>query len=289
MTAAVTARLAELHAAGVPVVHATVVRAQSPTSARAGDEALVLSDGTIEGFVGGQCARESVRSVALEALRDGSSVLLRVLPDGDPSTHTDEGTRVVVNPCLSGGALEIFLEPLVPAALLHLVGPSPVADAVALLGRAAGFAITREGPVGATAVVVASLGGDEAGQIRAALDAGVGLIGLVASRRRGALVLDAMALSEDERARVRTPFGLPLGARTPAEIALSILAEIVRAQRLGGLVAPAGAQPTPPREVIDPVCGMTVVVQPGTPHLVVDGQELWFCGPGCRDRTVTGQ
>ena len=82
---------------------------------------------------------------------------------------------------------------------------------------------------------------------------------------------------------------MPLGARTPAEIALSILAEVVRAQRLGGLVAPAGAMPTPPREVIDPVCGMTVVVQPGTPHLVVDGQELWFCGPGCRDRTVIGQ
>ena len=149
-----TARLAELHAAGVPVVHAKVVRAQSPTSARAGDEALVLFDGTIEGFVGGQCARESVRSAALEALRDGASVLLRVLPDGEGAAPESEGARVVVNPCLSGGALEIFLEPQLPAAVLHVPGPSPIADAVELLGRAMGFAVTQDGPVGATAVVV---------------------------------------------------------------------------------------------------------------------------------------
>ena len=97
-------------------MHATVVRAQPPTSAHAGDEAILLSDGTIEGFVGGQCAQNSVRKAALGALQAGESVLLRVLPDGDVHFPEAPGACVVVNPCLSGGALEIFLVPQVPRA-----------------------------------------------------------------------------------------------------------------------------------------------------------------------------
>jgi xanthine dehydrogenase accessory factor len=93
-----------------------------------------------------------------------------------------------------------------------------------------------------------------------------------------------MGLTDDERARVRTPVGLAIGARTPEEIALSILGDIVRAIRVDGLVAPATSLASAPREVVDPVCGMTVVVLPDTPHLTVDGQDYWFCNPGCRDR-----
>ena len=66
-----------------PFVHATVVRAAPPTSAHPGDEAILLSDGTIEGFVGGHCAQNSVRKAALGALQTNESILLRVLPDGD--------------------------------------------------------------------------------------------------------------------------------------------------------------------------------------------------------------
>ena len=103
-----------------PFVHATVVRAQHPTSAQAGDEAILLADGTIEGFVGGQCARDSVRKAAMGALQAGESVLLRVLPDGDVHFPDAPGACVVVNPCLSGGALEIFLAPQIPAPLFCL-------------------------------------------------------------------------------------------------------------------------------------------------------------------------
>ena len=87
---------------------------------------------------------------------------------------------------------------------------------------------------GALAVVVATLGGDEAGAIRTALDAGVPYVGLVASPRRGAAVLAEVAPTEAERARVHTPVGLYIGARTPPEIALSVLAEIVKERRLDG-------------------------------------------------------
>ena len=122
-----------------PFVHATVVRAAPPTSAHAGDEAILLSDGTIEGFVGGHCAQNSVRKAAMGALQTNESVLLRVLPDGDVHFPEAPGACVVVNPCLSGGALEIFLVPQVPAPLVRVFGATPIADALVELCGAMGY------------------------------------------------------------------------------------------------------------------------------------------------------
>jgi xanthine dehydrogenase accessory factor len=138
---------------------------------------------------------------------------------------------------------------------------------------------------------VSSHGHGETEAIRAALDAGVGFIGLVASTRRGTAVLDELGLDDDERARVHTPVGLDIGARTPEEIALSIVAEVVQAVRVDGLVAAPGGQdipdddaaaPTPPPTAVDPICGMTVVAAPPTLFLEVDGDTVWFCNPGCQ-------
>lgn len=290
-------RAGELLAGRVPFVHATVVRAQVPASARAGDGAIILADGTIEGFVGGQCTESSVRAAALGAMRDGESVLLRVLPEGAVGFPETPGARVVVNPCLSGGAMEIFLRPRLPRPQVHVIGHSPIALALAELGEPLGLQVVPAGAGGGsipTALVIASHGGNEPAAIRAALDAGVGWIGLVASPRRGAGVLSELTLTDAERARISTPAGLDIGARTAAEIALSILAEIVQEVRSGrlevGAPRPAGEAAAPPgpgdvpRTAVDPVCGMTVVIGPDTPHLVADGVDVWFCGPGCRDQ-----
>jgi xanthine dehydrogenase accessory factor len=283
-----TVRMTDLSAARVPFVHATVVRAEPPTSARPGDDAIILADGTMEGFVGGQCAEESVRSAALSALHNGEALLLRVLPGGASSFPAAPGAFVAVNPCLSGGALEIFLMPQLPSDVINIVGTTPVANAVADLARPLGFEVVRsdadQPPTGMTATVVCSLGHDEEKAVRAALDAGVGLVAVVASHRRGSALLDAMGLSDEERTRVRTPAGIDIGARTPAEIGLSILAEIVQAIRVGGLKPRTSSSPPPVENAIDPICGMTVVIRADTPHLLVDGVDHWFCNPGCRDR-----
>ena len=165
------ARIAELTDAQIPFVRATVVRAQEPSSAKTGDEAIVHADGSVEGFVGGHCAEGSVRSAALGLLGSGESLLLRVLPEDDSSFPDSPGASVVVNPCLSGGALEIFLEPLLPSPVLHIVGTSPTAQALAALAPAVGFVVRRaadDDPSGATAVVISSHGGDEVGALRAA-------------------------------------------------------------------------------------------------------------------------
>lgn len=285
----VTDRAEALIRSGVPFVRATVVRAQEPSSARPGDRALILADGTIEGFVGGHCAETSVRTAAVKALGSGESVLLRVLPDGDDVFPESPGASIVVNPCLSGGALEIYLEPLLPAPVLHLVGTSPTAEAVADLAPGLGFAVERAtesaDPAGATVVLVSSHGGDETGVVRRALDADVGFVGVVCSRTRGRSIREDLRLSDAEAARVHLHVGLEIGARTAAELGLSIMAAVVRAVRLEGLTAhlpPARA--AAPQQAVDPVCGMTVTVGPDTPGVVVDGVEHWFCMPGCRTR-----
>jgi xanthine dehydrogenase accessory factor len=275
-------RAERLAAAREPFVQATVVRAAAPTSVKPGDVALVLADGIIDGFVGGVCAQESVRLHAARALETAETMLLRLVPgtgagpDEDPIAK--DGVVVVNNPCLSGGALEIFLEPRIPPPRVVVLGDTPVAAALGDLGPRIGLAVDA-GPSepGDLALVVASHGHDEEDALVRALREGVPYVGLVASRRRGAAVLAALDVDDALRERVRTPAGLDIGAYTAEEIALSILAEVVEARRRR--VAPPAPAPV---TAVDPVCGMEILVSDGTPHLEHDGATAWFCCEGCR-------
>ena len=221
-------RVDALRSGRTPFVLATVVRAERPTSAKPGDRALVLPDGTMEGFVGGSCAESTVRLQGLRLLATGESTLLRITPTESDETVA-EGVVTVGNPCLSGGSLDIFLETMLPPMLVHVHGAAPVARALVEIGGALGHDV-RQVDVGAplpadlAALVVASHGHDEEPLLTTALRAGVPYIGLVASRRRGAAVLSSLDIPAD---RVHTPAGLDIGARTPAEIALSIYAQMV--------------------------------------------------------------
>lgn len=282
-------RVAELVEQRVPFVLATVVRAEMPTSARPGDAAIIRSDGSIEGFVGGQCAEQSVQSAAMGVLDSGEALLLRVLPDGGEEFPDRPGAHAVVNPCLSGGAIEVFLEPKLPAAKLSIVGNTPIAEVLVQLGVQLGYLIEHEpngvpDVAGSLAVIISSHGRHEEDAITAALAAEVGFIGLVASRVRGSAVIDSLELDPSARAVIHSPVGVEIGARTAEEVALSVLAEITRAVRLDGLEAPKTTTPERPAEAIDPICGMTVMVGNDTPHLHHEGVDHWYCNVGCRTR-----
>jgi xanthine dehydrogenase accessory factor len=273
----------ELVRARVPFVRATVVRAQHPTSSHAGDTALVRADGSIEGFIGGTCAESSVREYGLRALHAGEPLLLRIVPGGAPA-GAEPGAVTVANPCLSGGSMEIFLEPLLPAPRVAVVGNTPIAHALVALGGPLGFAVEPGGDArpGDAALVVASHGRDEEPALTAALRAGVPYVGLVASRTRGAAVLASLDVPDELRARVHSPAGLDLGGGTAAEIALSILAELVAERR-----AAARAEAAPePAVAVDPVCGMTVAAVPSSVHLPTEAGVVYFCCTGCRDAYV---
>jgi xanthine dehydrogenase accessory factor len=280
----VTDAAAELTRSREPFVQATVVRAQKPTSAHAGDTALVRADGRIDGFVGGTCAEASVREYGLMTLSTNQPLLLRIVPGEAPPQSAEEGAVTVANPCLSGGSVEIFLEPRVPAPRVLVVGSSPIAEALAELGRPLGFAVELTAGEDAVpraddaALVVASHGRGEEPALTAALHLGVPYVGLIASRIRGASVLAMLDVPDDQRARVHSPAGLDIGGRTAAEIALSVLAEIVQERR----AAERHAAPVPSSRAVDPVCGMTVAAVDSSPHATVEGVTRWFCCDGCR-------
>ena len=289
-----------------PFVAATVVRAQSPTSVRAGDAAIVRPDGSIHGFVGGACAEASVRLYSLRAMESGEPVLLRILPaaaEGEPEVA--EGAVTVKNPCLSGGAIEIFLEPHLPPATIRVASAAPIGMALADLGGRLGYAVElspageTEPTAGDAAVIVASHGHDEERVLEAALRLEIPYVALVASEVRGEAVRESLDVSDEDRARLRTPAGLEIGAETPEEIALAILAEIVSLRVSGEhprVTKPSvAAEPAAPAPAVistetatDPVCGMEVAVSAASIQLERGGEIYYFCSEGCRDTFSAG-
>ncbi|MEY2443829.1 MAG: xanthine dehydrogenase accessory factor, partial [Ilumatobacteraceae bacterium] len=276
-----TERADELRRNRAAYVHARVVIAEKPTSAKPGAEAIVLADGTIEGFVGGACAESTVRAQALTLLDSGETLLLRITPEPEAPRP---GSLTVHNPCLSGGTLEIFLQPVIPAPLVVVVGETPIARAVLELSGPlghAGAAYDGTLPNDAAAVVIASHGRDEEAVLIEALRADVPYVGLVASRKRGEAVLGSIDVCASMKSRVHTPAGLDIGARTPEEVALSILAEIIstRPRPSGRPVSESSV--TSAESAADPVCGMSVVVVDASLHLDHGDRRYWFCGSGC--------
>jgi xanthine dehydrogenase accessory factor len=275
-------QMEQLRADRVPFVTATVIRAARPTSVRPGDSALVRADGTIKGFVGGVCAQASVRLHAARVLETGEPVLLRLIPGDAPGEDAGDHDGIVVahNPCLSGGSLEIFLEPQTAPPRLVVAGDTPIARALETVGRAAGYEVARvaAGEVrpqaSDAALIVASHGDDEEVALVRALELGVGYVGLVASRKRGAAVVGSLDVADVLRAQIHTPAGLDIGARAPADVAIAILAELVGARTAPPAVTVAVA--------VDPVCGMEVAVSESSVHLDVDGERVYFCCEGCR-------
>ena len=293
---ALARRAEELAAQGAAYVTATVVRAGRPTSARAGDVALVTSDGKIQGFVGGICAEHSVRLFAWSAMESGEPILLRILPapvDEDGKPKKEDGAVTVLNTCLSGGAIEVFLEPTLPTPRVNVVGSKPIAKELVRLGPEFDLDIVALGDEpadvreGDLAMVVAAHGKGELEALQAGLEADLPYVGLLSSRKRGqALVeeLRELGLSEERLARVDNPAGLDIGARTPSEVALSIFAAIIQA-RYGGDYKPALRAPADeeaPEFAVDPICGMTVTVEPSALQVQHDGETVYFCAAACK-------
>jgi xanthine dehydrogenase accessory factor len=297
MSTELLARADRLRAQRTPFVLATVVRAERPTSAKAGDKAILLADGTLDGFVGGVCAESTVRVEGLRLLThaepDRDSTLLRITPldDDHPADQesTVEGLTVVGNECLSGGTIDIFLEAVLPPTLVHVFGSAPIARALESVAAAVGYSVTATSDPEAAiapdtaAVVVASHGRDESAVLTTALKAGVPYVGLVASRKRGSAVLAELDLPDDVSHRVHTPAGLDIGARSALEIAVSVVAELISVRAvLRPAPEPARLERSSALTAIDPVCGMSVAAVPASLQVQHNVRTFYFCGPGCR-------
>jgi xanthine dehydrogenase accessory factor len=255
----VFARAAELESAGRPFVVATVVAVRRPTSARPGASGLVHPDGTIEGWVGGSCAQPVVVREALRSLADGQPRLLRLSKDAPAEGRRGDGVIELVMTCHSGGTLEIYVEPHLPAPVLWVAGTTPIAAALANLGAAAGWRVTVIDPVAEAEafpaaervltgtdlvgmdpdatpyVVIATQGIWDEEAAASALQRDAAYVGLVASPTRANVVRtwlrEEAGIADERLAALRAPAGLDLGAETAEEVALSILAELVQVRR----------------------------------------------------------
>jgi len=283
---------AQLARQGEEFALATVVWRQGPSSSHQGSRAIVTRSGDIHGWIGGACAEPAVVREAQRAIADGEPRLLRL---GTPEQlgTVPEGVTVIPISCQSDGALEVYVEPVVPSPRLVIVGRSPMAHALRELARAVGWQVdlidgadlTADSLDPRAAVVVATQGhGDEEAMERA-VRAAPAYVGLVASRRRGDAVLGYLAdrgVPQEVLARVRVPAGLDLGHTSHREIAVAILAELVQLRAAGGLGPHHADAPPLPTQAVDPVCGMTVAADDTTRPFVHEGVTYHFCSAGCR-------
>lgn len=291
---------ATLKSRGESFALATVVRCERPTSAKPGAKALIRSDGRVTGWVGGACAEPVVTREALAALRDGQPRLIVLVGDGGRDPGRTEGIVHYPMTCHSGGTLEIYVEPFVPKPLLLLVGHGPVVETLATLAGNAGYeaAVLPEAAVPSAlggfalgpsaSVVVATHGELDEDALTRVLATAAGYVSLVASRKRAASILTTLQQRGVPRAhldRLKAPAGLDIGAVTPEEIAVSILAEVIHARRSGKadhLQAPprdAGAR----TEATDPICGMTVEIATARHQSDWAGRSVYFCCLRCKN------
>ncbi|HEY3097388.1 MAG TPA: XdhC family protein [Methylomirabilota bacterium] len=286
---------AELLERGEAFVLATVVRCEAPTSAKPGAKALVRADGSVSGWVGGACAEPVVVREALAAIEDGRPRLIGLIGEGKRGPGRTAGMVEYPMTCHSGGTLEIYVEPYLPKPLLLLVGHGPVIEALARFGAAADYVVQTLGPEEAAAVlgragvarhasvVVATHADSDEDALRRILATDAGYVSLVASRRRAAGIVERLrevGVSLERLARLKAPAGLDIGAQSPNEIAVSVLAELIQHRRT--------AKPTPPSEAsraetaVDPICGMTVDVAGAEYRTERAGRVVYFCCAHCK-------
>jgi len=290
---------ADLQRRGEPFVLATVVRCEAPTSAKPGAKALVHADGRVEGWVGGACVEPVLIREALKALRDGRPRLVGLYGEAGRQPGRTEGILDYAMTCHSGGTLEIYVEPYLPTPMLVLVGHGPVIDALETLGRAAGYSLVPLRDASAWArletldlgrrasVVVATHADSDEDALARVLRSEAGYISLVASRKRTTSILGRLSqrgVAADRLGRLKAPAGLDLGAVTPVEIAISILAEIVQHHRSDKTVeAEAPSDTATPTEAIDPICGMSVEIASARYRSDVADRTTYFCCLHCKE------
>ena len=303
---------AALSAEGEPFVLATVVWSRSPSSGKPGSTALITSDRRIRGWLGGACAEPIVMREALHALEEGTPRLLFLGMPDELEQHRREGVMTVPIACQSEGALEVYVEPVMPSPHLVVIGRSPAVDALAEMSGSLGWRtvvvddggdpadhsgagnvlteldLEAAGVTDRSYVVVATQGHYDEDALQRALSTPASYIGLVASRKRAEGVLGYLrdrGVPEAALARVHAPAGLDLGRLPHNEIAVAILAEIVQmraADQLGAGMASAANEAR--HEEIDPVCGMTVDVADARYRTTHAGRTFYFCSAGCLER-----
>jgi xanthine dehydrogenase accessory factor len=306
----VLALAADLSRRGEPFVLATVVWRRAPSSGKEGSTALITPDRRVRGWLGGACAEPTVIRESLKALEEGTPRLLFLGPPEELGARGRDGVVTVPIACQSEGALEVYVEPVLPQPHLVVIGRSPAVGTLASMADTLGWrtVVVDEGGLAEdypaadrvfttldlseadvterSVIVVATQGHYDEAALEAALATPAAYVGLVASRRRAEAVLGYLrdrGVSDAQLVRVHAPAGLDLGKVAHEEIAVAILAELVKERAAGNLAAAEPAE-LETHEAIDPVCGMTVDVASAVYRSTFEDTTYYFCSAGCLSR-----
>ncbi|MCA9836260.1 MAG: XdhC family protein [Trueperaceae bacterium] len=311
-------RIFQLKQSGERFAIATVVARRPPVSSQLGDKAIIFEDGRLEGFIGGACSREIVRKQALEVLDLERSRLVRISPDPIAETSNANHDEICVPmTCASEGAVDIYLEPYTEKKRMLIVGASPIAIALARQADLQGYELTlvfekqeidtinfaledlklelvdidalkdwlnalpgkQKGNLEA---VVASMGHYDEEALAPLARANPRYLGLVSSQKRGAKIIDLLldiGIPKADVDRIKNPAGLDLAAKTPNEVAVSIVAEMIQLRRQA---ARAARQILEQEEAICPTCSMKVSTATARHKADYKGQSYYFCCPNCK-------
>jgi xanthine dehydrogenase accessory factor len=287
---------------------AVVVRYQAPISGKPGNKAIILPDGKIWGWIGGGCVQPVVAKEALKALADGQPRLIRI----SPSSSAEEGLVDYTMTCHSGGTLDIYIEPVLPKPHILILGRSPVALTLARLGKTINYTISVAAPEAdrenfpdcdlvhsdldlsrikitpQTFIVVSTQGQNDEEALERALLSNASYVAFVASKVKTATILEYLkerGLTAARLGQLRAPAGLDIRAASPEEIAVSILAEIIRVNRTTPTMANNNVElPAAKQAAKDPICGMMVEISTAKHKTEFRERTFYFCCAGCKQK-----
>jgi xanthine dehydrogenase accessory factor len=303
-------KASELRAADCPFAVAIVVKYQAPVSGKPGDKAIIQPDGKVWGWIGGGCVQPLVLREALQAMKEGNPRIVHIAPSAD--SEPEMGSANYAMSCHGGGAIDVYIEPVLPKSWILIFGRSPAAQSLSKLGKAVGYGIgvvshgaTRElfpdadfiakeitsGQIHSdseTFIVVATQGEHDEEALEQALRTDARYISFIASHAKAQKVIGLLAekgASPQMLGRIKAPAGLSIGTSSSQEIAVSIIAEIIQAKKP---CPPDNSrrEESDPGEVsppaVDPVCGMAVEASGSTYRSEYEGRSFYFCCAGCK-------
>jgi len=289
---------------------AVVVRREAPTSGKPGDKAIITQDGNVKGWIGGGCTKGIVIKEALAAIKEQTPRLVRIHPSDN--LEEQQGVKNYKMTCMSGGSVDVYIEPIMPVSKLRIFGRSHIAMALCNIATAAGFEVNvvtdlaeeemftsaksvqplkgfESKPAPGEYTVVCTQGENDANSLLAAVQMNPRYLAFVASRKKANSILMGLKRQDvphEQLVKIKTPAGIDINAKTPEEVAISILAEIIREKRNGESSSNNVMQEEKELQedlYINPVCKIPVQKSTAKYILEYEGEKVYFCCDGCKE------
>ncbi len=298
-----------------PAAMAMIVRREAPSSGKPGDKAVITQKGEVKGWIGGGCTKGIVIKESLEAIHDHKPRLVSIMPSG-PSEDIP-GVKYYKMTCQSGGSVDIYIEPIMPTTHLLILGRSHIAQALAKIAKATGYKVSvisdqadedmfagvdklgmladfhEDMVTGNTFIVVCTQGENDALSLEKAIKAKPNYLAFVSSRKKANSIfmgLKKTGVPIEELAKIKTPAGIDINAKIPEEVAISILAEIIKEKRVEDPktdevnISELDASTTLGDDFyINPVCKIPVQKSTAKHILEHNGEKVYFCCDGCKE------